>query len=136
VKAHDNDSARRLLTQARKAADSATDSIEKAKAFLLLSANSDQADGTEKVELLESAIKALNSVSMPERGDDLKPYQKYAWQLNSAEYQLIRGFKDLAKKSNEEALILIEKIERPESRTFALLGILLGLRDLSLSKIG
>jgi hypothetical protein len=136
AKAHNNDSARRLLTQAREAADSATDSVEKAKAFLLLSATSDQADGTEKIELLESAIKALNSVSMPERGDDLKPYQKYAWQLNSAEYQLIRGFKDLAKKSNEEALILIEKIERPESRTFALLGILLGLRDLSLSKIG
>ena len=136
VKVHDNDSARRLLTQARRAADLAMDSVEKAKAFLLLSAISNHADGTEKLELLESAIKALNSVSMPDRGDDLKPYQKYAWQLSGAEYQLTAGFKDLAKKSNEEALILIEKIDKPESRTFALLGILLGLRDLSLSKIG
>lgn len=136
MKAHDNDAGRRLLTLARKAADNTTDSVEKARAFLLLSATSEQADGAEKIGLLESAIKALNNVSMPERGDDVKPYQRYAWQLNGAEYQLTKGFKDLAKTSNEDALILIEKIEKPESKTFALLGILLGLRDLSLSTIG
>ena len=136
VKNGDNASARRLLTQARKAAGTATDYVEKAKAFLLLNAKSNHADSAEKIELLESAIKALNNVSMPERGDDLRPYQRYVWKLNGAEYQVTKQFQDLAKNSNEEALILVERIDKPESRTFALLGILQGMRDLSLSKKG
>ncbi|HYJ89371.1 MAG TPA: hypothetical protein VEW46_25135 [Pyrinomonadaceae bacterium] len=135
-KAGDNDSARRLLTQGRKAANSATDYVERAKAFLLLSAVSNQGDSSEKMELLESAIKALNSVSMPERGDDLRPYQTYVWKLNGAEYQVSAQFKDLTKNGNEEALTLVERINKPESRTFALLGILQGMHDLSRSKRG
>ena len=134
VKGGDIVSARRLLAQGRKAAGAATDNVEKAKAFLLLTAASDQADNAGKSELLESAIKALNSVSMPERGDDLRPYQRYVWKLNGAEYQVAGRFKDLAKSSNEEALTLIERIDKAESRAFALLGVLQGMRDLSLSR--
>lgn len=136
AKAADDASARRLLNQSRKAANAATDYVEKAKAFLLLSAVSNQADGSEKMELLESAIKALNSVSLPERGDDLRSYQTYVWKLNGAEYQLTKHFQDLTKNSDEEALMLVERIDKPDSRTFALLGILQGIRDLSQSKRG
>lgn len=131
MKAEDNSNARRLLTQARKAAGNATDYVDRAKAFFLLSTLFSQADSSEKMELLESAIKALNSVSLPERGDDLRRYQTYVWRLNGVEYQVAAQFKDLTKNGSEEALILVERIDKPESRTFALLGILHGLRDLS-----
>jgi hypothetical protein len=73
---------------------------------------------------------------MPERGDDLRPYQTYVWKLNGAEYQVTAQFKDLTKNGNEEALTLLERINKPESRTFALLGILQGMHDLSRSKRG
>lgn len=133
VKDADTPSARRLLTYARKTAAAATDNVEKAKAFLLLTAASDQVDNAVKSELLESAIKALNNVSIPDPGD-AKPYQRYVWKLNGAEYQVMGRFKDLAKSSDEEALTLVETIDKPESRTFALLGILQGMRELSLVK--
>jgi len=136
MKAEDNSNARRLLTQARKAAGAATDYVDRAKAFFLLSALCSQTDNSEKMELLESAIKALNSVSMPERGNDLRPYQTYVWKLNGVEYQVTTQFKDLTRNGSDEALTLVERIDRPESRTFALLGILHGLRDLSRSARG
>jgi hypothetical protein len=136
TKAHDNSSARRLLMQARKVADDATDYVAKAKAFLLLSALSNQTDSSEKTELVESAIKALNSVSIPDRGDDLRPYQAYVWKLNGVESQVVTQFKDLTRNASEEALTLVERIDKPESRTFALLGILQGMRDLSPSARG
>ena len=134
VKGDDSASARRLLTQARKSAGAATDYVERAKAFLLLTGASDKVDSAGKIELLESAIKALNSVSMPERGDDSRPYQKYVWKLNGAEYQVAGRFQELAKINSEEALTLVERIDKPESRTFALLGVLQGMREPSLSK--
>jgi hypothetical protein len=56
------------------------------------------------------------------------------WKLNGAEYQVMGRFKALAKSSNEEALTLVESIDKAESRTFALLGILQGMRELSLAK--
>jgi hypothetical protein len=56
--------------------------------------------------------------------------------LNGVEYQVATQFKDLTKNGSEEALILVERIDKPESRTFALLGILHGLRDLSRSARG
>jgi hypothetical protein len=136
AKAADSASARRLLTQSKKVADATADYVEKAKAFLLLSVVSNEADSSEKMGLLESAIKALNSVSMPERGEDLRSYQTYVWKLNGAEYQVAAQFKELTKNSREEALTVLERINKPESRTFALLGILQGMRDLSLSKRG
>lgn len=136
TKAHDNSSARRLLMQARKVADDATDYVAKAKAFLLLSALPNQTDSSEKTELVESAIKALNSVSIPDRGDDLRPYQAYVWKLNGVESQVVTQFKDLTRNGSEEALTLVERIDKPESRTFALLGILQGMRDLSPSARG
>jgi hypothetical protein len=129
----DNAAARRLLAQARKAAAAASDNVEKAKAFLLLTATSDQVDEAGKTELIESAIKALNNVAMPDPGD-AKLYQRYVWKLNGAEYQVMGRFKALAKSSNEEALTLVESIDKAESRTFALLGILQGMRELSLAK--
>lgn len=131
MKVEDSSNARRLLTQARKAAGNATDYVDRAKAFFLLSTLFSQTDSSEKIELLESAIKALNSVSLPERGDDLRRYQTYVWRLNGVENQVASQFKDLTKNGSEEALILVERIDKPESRTFALLGILHGLRDLS-----
>jgi len=82
---------------------------------------------------MESAIKALNSVSMPERGDDLRPYQTYVWKLNGAEYQVTWRFKELARNDNEQALILAERIDKLESRIFALIGILQGMRDVPTS---
>jgi hypothetical protein len=133
MKVEDTANTRRLLTQARKAADIAPDCVDRAKAFFLLSTLFSQTDSSDKMELLESAIKALNSVSLPERGDDLKRYQTSVWRLNGVEYQVATQFKDLTKNGTEEALTLLERIDKPESRTFALLGILHGLRDLSRS---
>lgn len=131
MKVEDNSNPRRLLTQARKAAGNTTDYVDRAKAFFLLSTLFSQTDSSEKMELVESAIKALNSVSLPERGDDLRHYQTYVWRLNGVEYQLASQFKELTKNGSDEALNLVERIDKPESRTFALLGILHGLRDLS-----
>jgi hypothetical protein len=136
MKVEDSSNARRLLTQGRKAAGNATDYVDRAKAFFLLSTLFSQTDNSEKMELLESAIKALNSVSLPERGDDLRRYQTYVWRLNGVEIQVASQFKDLTKNGSEEALNLVERIDKPESRTFALLGILHGLRDLSRSARG
>jgi hypothetical protein len=73
---------------------------------------------------------------MPDRGDDLRRYQTFVWKLNGVEYQVSKQFKDLTKNGSEEALALVERIDKPESRTFALLGILHGLRDLSRSSRG
>ena len=131
TKAHDNSSARRLVLQATKVADATTDYVDKAKAFLLLSTLSSQPDNSAKTELLASAIRALNSVSIPKRSDDSGANQVYVWKLNGVEDQVVTQFKDLTRNESEEALTLVERIDRPESRTFALLGILNGIRDLS-----
>jgi hypothetical protein len=136
TKTHDNASARRVFMQARKAADAAPDYVDKAKAFLLLSGLSKQTGSSEKTELLDSAIRALNSASIPDRGDDLRAYQVYVWRLNGVESQVVAQFKDLTRNGSDEALTLVERIDKPESRTFALLGILRGLRDLSSSAKG
>ena len=130
IKVEDSSNARRVITQATKAAGAATDYVDRAKGFFLLSGLFGQTESSEKMEVLESAIKALNSVSLPERGDDLRPYQTYVWKLNGVEQQVTTQFKDLTKNGSEEAMTLVERIDKPESRSFALLGILYGLRDL------
>jgi hypothetical protein len=133
AKANDKASSERLLIEGSNAAGAAADHIERARAFLLLSGASEP-NGSLKGERLESAVKALNSVSMPDRGDDVKPYQRYVWKLNGAEYQVSKGFKDFSAKNIEEASVLAEKLIKPESRAFALLGVLQGARWLSLSR--
>jgi hypothetical protein len=132
-KANDKRAAQRLLAEATKVAGDAPDYVEKTKAFLLLSATSNQADGSQETELLESAIRALNDMSMPDRNaEDKKPYQRYVWKLNGTEYEVIGSFRDSTKRNEDRALAQVEKIAKPESRTFALIGVLQGVGELSL----
>jgi uncharacterized protein YnzC (UPF0291/DUF896 family) len=131
VKANDKTAAQRSLAEANKIAAAISDNIEKAKAFFLLSISCDQTDESRKAELLKSAIKALNNVSEPDsRASDTQPYYQYVRNLDSTGYQLTRGFKELTKKDEHGAIALIEKIQKPDLRTFAVVGILLGVNDL------
>lgn len=128
--AHDQILAQRMLMEARRAAGATTNYIERAKAFLLIGMSCDQADASQKGELLESAVKALNSVSMRKRDDnDQQAYQRSVWKLNGVEYQVTKGFRSLAKDDEEGALLLVEKIDKPESKSFALLGVLHGMSE-------
>ncbi|HVG38063.1 MAG TPA: hypothetical protein VM870_02180, partial [Pyrinomonadaceae bacterium] len=130
-KANDKTAAQRFLAEARKIAGAASDDIEKAKAFLLLSSACDPADEAQKAGLLESAVKALNNVPRPDSGaSDMKPYHVYVRNLDNTGYQLTRGFKELTKKDENEAFALAEKLHKPDLRTFATLGVLLGIDDL------
>jgi hypothetical protein len=128
AKANDRNAAQRLLAEAAKVADSASDNLEKAKAFLLLSLVSDAADESAKTSLLGSAVKALNSVPRPDRkAGDKKLYQQYLRSLDNTGYQLIRGFGELTRKDEVGALALCENLRQPELRAFALIGALQGL---------
>jgi hypothetical protein len=130
-RANDKVAAQRLLAEASKVAIAIPDYVEKAKALFLLSITCDQADESQQARFLESAIKALNMVSKPDSGaNDKKPYQQYVRGLDNTGYQLIRGFKELTKKDENGALALIEKVQKPDLRTFATIGILLGVNDL------
>jgi hypothetical protein len=130
-RAKDKVAAQRLLAEASKVAIAISDYLEKAQAFFLLSVTCDQADESQQAGFLESAIKALNMVSKPDSGtNDKKPYQQYVRGLDNTGYQLTRGFKELTKKDENGALALIEKLQKPDLRTFATIGILLGVNDL------
>ena len=130
-KANDQTAARRLLAEANKIAVAAPDYVEKAKAFFLLSITCDPADESRKAALLELAVKALNNVSKPDSSaGDKKPYQQYVRNLDNTGYQLVRGFKELTKKDENGAAALVEKLQKPDLRTFATIGILLGMNDL------
>jgi hypothetical protein len=130
-KANDQTAAQRLLAEALKIAAAAPDHVEKAKAFFLLSITCDSADESQKAALLESGIKALNNVSRPDSSaSDKKPYQQYVRNLDNTGYQLVRGFKELTKKDENGAVALVEKLQKPDLRIFATIGILFGMNDL------
>lgn len=128
VKANDKANAQRLLNEASKVAASGTNETEKAKAFFLLSVTSDQVDGSKKANLLLSGINALNNLAKPDPGaHDETPYQNYVERLNNAGFELTRAFTGLTKQDENGALALVEKLQKPDLKAFALIGILLGL---------
>ena len=126
AKTNDKAAAQRLLMEASKVATSATNDIEKANAFFLLSVISDQVDRSKKADLLLSGIKALNNLIKPETdaGD-------YVQRLDNLGYELSKGFKGLTKQDENDALGLVEKLQKRDLKTFALIGILLGLEELT-----
>lgn len=131
AKANDRDAAQRLLIEASKIAGSGSDRSDQAKAFLLLSVTCDQVDGSRKAELLLSAVRALNNLSTPDANErDKTIYQTYVRRLDNVGHELTKGFKGLTKQDENEALALVEKLQKPDLRTFALIGILLGLDGL------
>lgn len=125
VKTNDKAAAQRLLMEAPRVAASATNDIEKANAFFLLCAISDQVDRSKKADLLLSGVKALNSLSKPE-----KDAEDYIQRLDNSGHELTRAFKGLTKQDENEALGLVEKLQNRDLKTFALIGILLGLEEL------
>lgn len=133
AKAGDRNAARRMFVEAAKVADKASDNLERAKAFLLLGLISDVADESAKAGLLETAVKALNTIPRPDRdARNKKPYQQYLRNLDNTGYQLIRVFGELAKGDEVGALALCENLRQPDLRTYALIGALQGL-DASLA---
>lgn len=130
AKIKDREAAQRLLIEASKVAGSDSDNSEKAKAFLLLSVTCEQVDGSMKADLLLSALKALNNLSKPDANGRDKTYQTYVQRLDNVGYELSKGFNGLTKKDENEALALVEKLQKPDLRTFALIGILTGLDGL------
>ena len=131
AKANDREAGQKLLIEASKVAGSGSDNSDQAKAFFLLSVTCDQVDGSRKADLLLSALKALNNLSKPDAdGRDKTIYQTYVRRLDNVGHELTKGFKGLTKQDENEALALVEKIQKPDLRTFALIGILLGLDKL------
>jgi|GEM_PF-2566162 len=136
VKANDKTEAQRLLTEASKVAASTSDDTQKAKAFFLLSIACDQVDSSKKTDLLLSGINALNNLAIPEAGARDKPvYQNYIQRLDNSAYELTKGFNGLTKQDENSALALVEKVQKRDLRTFALIGILLGLDQLFLDPV-
>lgn len=129
------DAARRLLLEAIRIAESIPDEFDKAKGFLLLSMNCDQVDDSQKIPLLLSSVKALNSVNSPTTPRDQAPYQEYVRKLDSTGYQVVKGFKGLTMKDENAAISLVNQIHTSDLRTPALIGVLLGLDDL-LAEVG
>lgn len=131
TKANDKEAAQRILIEASKVAGSSSDNWDKAKAFFLLSVTCDQVDGSKKADLLLSGVKALNNVSESDlNARDKTIYQSFAQRLDNVGYDLSRGFKSLTKHDENDALALVEKLQKPGLRTFALIGILTGLDGL------
>jgi hypothetical protein len=78
-----------------------------------------------------SAAKALNDLSKPDAKEHDKAIdQTYVRRLDNVGYELTKGFKGLTKQDENEALALVEKLQKPDLRTYALIGILFGLDDL------
>jgi len=131
TKANDKEAAQRLLTEAAKVAASDPNTTDKARAFFLLSVTCDQVDVSRKADLLLSGIKALNNLSTPDtNARDKTIYQTYVRSLDNTGYELVRGFKGLTKQDENDALALVEKLQKPDLRTYALIGILSGLDEL------
>jgi hypothetical protein len=131
AKANDKEAAQRLLIEAAKVAASGSDNFDKVKGFFLLSVSCDQVDGSKKAELLSSGLKALNNLSKPDvNARDKAIYQNYVQRLDNTGYELSKGFKGLTKQDEIAALALVERLEKPDLRTFALIGILRGLDEL------
>ncbi|HEY6806998.1 MAG TPA: hypothetical protein VI306_25700 [Pyrinomonadaceae bacterium] len=131
VKANDKDSAQRLLIDVVRIADASADSLDKAKAFLLIGMTCDQVDDSKKADLLLSSLKVLNNLSKPDSTvRDKTAHQLYVQRLDNVGYELTQGFRDLAAKDQNEALALVEKLQNPDLRTYALIGVLIGLDNL------
>jgi hypothetical protein len=131
VKVNDKEAAQKVLAEATKVADSATDTSEKAKALFLLSVASAQVDESKRADLTLSGIKTLNNLSQPDRGArDKTIYQTYVQRLDNSGYELTKAFKGLAGHDENAALALVEKLQKSDLRTFALIGILLGVDGL------
>lgn len=135
-KADEKAEAQRLLTEASKVAALTSDDADKAKAFFLLSIMSDQVDASRKSELLLAGINALNHLAKPEvNARDKTTYQNYVQRLDNSGYELTKGFHGLTKQDENDALALVEKLQKRDLRTFALIGILLGLDQLLLEPV-
>lgn len=131
TKANDKEAAQRLLLEASKVAASNPDNTDKAKAFFLLSVACDQVDGSKKADLLLSGIKALNNLAKPDaNARDRTAHQTYVQRLDNSGYELTKGFKGLTKQDENSAMALVERLQKLDLRTFALIGILLGLDEL------
>ena len=131
AKANEKADAQRVLTEASKVAASGPDDMEKARAFFLLSLICDPIDMTKKPDLLLSGLKVLNNLTSPDfTARDKTIYQNYVQRLDNMGYALTRSFKGLAKTDQNSALALVEKLQKRDLRTFALIGILEGLDGL------
>jgi hypothetical protein len=131
TKGNDKEAAQRILIEASKVAGSSSDNWDKAKAFFLLSIACDQVDGSKKTDLLLSGLKALNNVSESDMSArDKTIFQSFAQRLDNVGYDLSKGFRSLTKHDENDALALVEKLQKPALRTFALIGILTGLDGL------
>jgi hypothetical protein len=131
TKSNDKEAAQRILTEAAKVAESDPNTSDKAKAFFLLSVTCDQVDESRKADLLSSGIKALNNFSKPDPSAREKTiYQTYVQRLDNSGYELTKAFKGLTKQDENGAFALVEKLQKPDLRTFALIGVLLGLDGL------
>ena len=130
-KTKDKDAAQRLLIEASKLAASGPDNFDKAKSFFLLSVACDQVDGSKKADLLLSGIKAMNNLAKPDTNThDRGARQTYVQRLDNSAYELTKGFKGLTKQDENSAMPLIDRLQKSDLRTFALMGLLLGLDEL------
>ena len=84
-----------------------------------------------KADLLFVGVKALNNFSKPDTSArDRSAYQTYVQRLDNTGYDLTKGFLSLTKQDQNSALALVERLQKPDLKTFALIGILLGLDGL------
>ena len=131
AKADENADAQRLLSEASKVAASAPDETPKAKSFFLLSLTCEQVDSTRKADLLLSGINALNNLATPNAdAPDKTIYQNYILSLDNSGYEMTKAFSRLTKQDENSALALVDKLQKRDLRTFALIGILSGLDGL------
>ena len=107
-----------------------SDDFDKAKSLILLSIICDQVDESKKALLLLSSVKALNGLDKPRTPRDQEQYQDYVRKLDQTGYQMIKGFKAFTVTDENAAIALVDQLQGPDLRPFALIGILSGLTDL------
>lgn len=131
AKATENAQAQRLLSEASKVAASAPDETPKAKSYFILSITCEQVDSSKKADLLLSGINTLNNLARANSsGRDKTIYQNYVLSLDNSGYEMTKAFNRLTKQDENSALALVDKLQKQDLRTFALLGILSGLDGL------
>ena len=85
--------------------------------------------------MLLSGVKALNNFPKPDTtARDKTIYQTYVQRLDNSGYALTQGFQGLAKQDENSALALVDRLQKPDLKIFALIGILLGLDELLTEK--
>jgi hypothetical protein len=73
----------------------------------------------------------MNNLSKPDaNARDKTIYQTYVQRLDNSGHELTRAFKGLTRQDENSAMALVEKLQKPDLRTFALIGILLGVDGL------